>query len=206
MSPRYTDCTAGSRARTPVLDSLTLEFPTGHTVLFGPNGAGKSTPLSLGSPALAPKTVRVAWSSLDSARSRDRGECRRGIGRLPRRIEPVPGLTVREKAAYAVTPPRHRPGAGAPGGADPAGRADGRTRPRTARRLPPFVRWSKEAGDKLRRVGLTPAERVEFSLLVPDRETVLTVGAMPTEAQKTWFQRNLRSVQDCSYEPELSPS
>ncbi|MFC5152630.1 hypothetical protein [Streptomyces amakusaensis] len=55
-------------------------------------------------------------------------------------------------------------------------------------------------------MGLTPAERVEFSLLVPDRETVLTVGAMPTEAQKTWFQRNLRSVQDCSYEPELSPS
>ncbi|GGZ35704.1 ABC transporter ATP-binding protein [Streptomyces inusitatus] len=101
MSLRYTDCTFGYRARTPVLDSLTLELPTGHTVLLGPNGAGKSTLLSLGASALAPKTGRVGWGSLDSARSRDRGEYRRRVGWLPQRIEPVPGLTVREQAAYA---------------------------------------------------------------------------------------------------------
>ncbi|GGZ35699.1 hypothetical protein GCM10010387_32260 [Streptomyces inusitatus] len=127
-----------------------------------------------------------------------------------------------------------------------------------------FVRWSKEAGDKLRKAGLTPVERVEFSWRVPDRETVLIVTAtsllpsgppacalepgetypgseaasaldawlaqvvgvepaassgsdeaaqlaqkvraMPAEAQKAWFQRNLRSVLDCSQKPELSPS
>ncbi|MFF8959746.1 hypothetical protein [Streptomyces sp. NPDC014894] len=127
-----------------------------------------------------------------------------------------------------------------------------------------FVRWSKEAGDKLRKAGLTPVERVEFSRRVPDRETVLIVTAtsllpsgppacalepgatypgseatsaldawlaqvagvepaassgsdeavrlaqkvraMPTEAQKAWFQHNLRSVRDCSQKPELSPS
>ncbi|MFI2211255.1 ATP-binding cassette domain-containing protein [Streptomyces sp. NPDC020141] len=101
MLLRYTDCTFGYRARTSVLDSLTLEFPSGHTALLGPNGAGKSTLLSLGASARTPRTGRVTWGSLDSARSRDRGEYRRRIGWLPQRIEPVPGLTVREQAAYA---------------------------------------------------------------------------------------------------------
>ncbi|MEU0985078.1 ATP-binding cassette domain-containing protein [Streptomyces sp. NPDC005953] len=101
MSLRYTDCTFGYRARTPVLDSLTVEFPTSHTVLLGPNGAGKSTLLSLGASARTPTSGQVTWGSLDSARSRDRTEYRRRIGWLPQQIEPVPGLTVREQAAYA---------------------------------------------------------------------------------------------------------
>ncbi|WP_370420901.1 ATP-binding cassette domain-containing protein [Streptomyces sp. QH1-20] len=98
---RYTDCTFGYRAGVPVLDSLTFEFPLGNTVLLGPNGAGKSTLLSLGASVLSPSSGTVRLGSADSVRRKDRREFRRRVGWLPQRISPVPGLTVREQAAYA---------------------------------------------------------------------------------------------------------
>lgn len=101
MSLRYTDCTFGYRSRTPVLTSLTLEFPPGCTVLLGPIGAGKSTLLSLGASVLMPERGTVTWNRLGTARRRDRAAYRRCVGWLPQDISPVPGLSVREQAAYA---------------------------------------------------------------------------------------------------------
>jgi ABC-type multidrug transport system ATPase subunit len=98
---RYLDCSFGYRTGAPVLDSLTVEFPPGCTVLLGPNGAGKSTLLSLGASVLAPLAGRVALGTLDSADKKDRAAYRRRVGWLPQHIHPVPGLTVREQAAYA---------------------------------------------------------------------------------------------------------
>ncbi|MEE1929682.1 ATP-binding cassette domain-containing protein [Streptomyces sp. TRM 70351] len=98
---RYTDCTFGYRSGVRVLDRLFLELPEGCTVVLGPNGAGKSTLLSLGASLLAPKRGRVALGELDSSRRRTRGEYRRRVGWLPQQIRPVPGITVREQAAYA---------------------------------------------------------------------------------------------------------
>ncbi|MDT3397304.1 ATP-binding cassette domain-containing protein [Streptomyces sp. B1866] len=101
MPLRFTGCSFGYRARTPVLTSLTLDLPTGCTVLLGPNGAGKSTLLSLGASILVPGRGQVLLGRLDSAQRRDRADYRRRVGWLPQAIHPVPGLTVREQAAYA---------------------------------------------------------------------------------------------------------
>ncbi|MFJ4827528.1 ATP-binding cassette domain-containing protein [Streptomyces bacillaris] len=70
-------------------------------MLLGPNGAGKSTLMLLGASALAPDAGRVTWEGLDSCNRRDRKNYRRRVGWLPQSISPVPGLTVREQAAYA---------------------------------------------------------------------------------------------------------
>ncbi|MBW1597803.1 ATP-binding cassette domain-containing protein [Streptomyces sp. JJ38] len=101
MPLRYTDCTFRYRASSPVLDRVSLEFPEGGSVLLGPNGAGKSTLLALGASSLTPRTGAVTWKNLDSARRGDRREYRRGVGWLPQQVHPLPGLTVREQAAYA---------------------------------------------------------------------------------------------------------
>ncbi|WP_308217128.1 ATP-binding cassette domain-containing protein [Streptomyces noursei] len=84
----------------PVLDDLSFEFPTGRTVLLGPNGAGKSTLLSLGASVRMPTSGTVTLGRLDIVRRRDRTRYRRHVGWLPQNVSPVPGLTVREQAAY----------------------------------------------------------------------------------------------------------
>ncbi|MEW1718616.1 ATP-binding cassette domain-containing protein [Streptomyces sp. NPDC093109] len=78
-----------------------MDFPAGCTVLLGPNGAGKSTLLSLGASILQPAAGRVTFGRFDSSLRADRKCYRRSIGWLPQNIQPVPGLTVREQAAYA---------------------------------------------------------------------------------------------------------
>ncbi|MDJ1136933.1 ATP-binding cassette domain-containing protein [Streptomyces iconiensis] len=101
MSLHYRSCTFAYRRREPVLREFDLRLPPGCTVLLGPNGAGKSTVLSLGASARTPDAGRVSLGGLDSARRADRRSYRQRVGWLPQHIAPVPGLTVREQAAYA---------------------------------------------------------------------------------------------------------
>ncbi|WP_328318365.1 ATP-binding cassette domain-containing protein [Streptomyces sp. NBC_00388] len=101
MPLRFTDCSFAYRAGVPVLDQLTLEFPSGCTVLLGPNGSGKSTLLSLGASVRSPDSGRVQLGRLDSAEKRHRKVFRQRVGWLPQQIKSVPSLTVREQAAYA---------------------------------------------------------------------------------------------------------
>ncbi|GAA2948498.1 ABC transporter ATP-binding protein [Streptomyces flavovirens] len=70
-------------------------------MLLGPNGAGKSTLMLLGASVLAPNVGRVTWGGLDGCSRRERKSYRRRVGWLPQHVSPVPGLTVREQAAYA---------------------------------------------------------------------------------------------------------
>ncbi|RFU86054.1 ATP-binding cassette domain-containing protein [Streptomyces triticagri] len=101
MSLLYTDCSFAHRPRRPVLSSLTLEFAGRCTVLLGPNGAGKSTLMGVGASVLVPDAGRVEWRGLGASGRRERAEYRRRVGWLPQHIGAVPGLTVREQAAYA---------------------------------------------------------------------------------------------------------
>jgi ABC-2 type transport system ATP-binding protein len=82
-----------------VLRSLDFSFPAGATLLLGPNGAGKSTLLGLAASALRPRSGRVALGDLEAAGS-SLAAFRRRVSWMPQRIEPFPGLTVREQVAY----------------------------------------------------------------------------------------------------------
>ncbi|GFH37886.1 ABC transporter ATP-binding protein [Streptomyces pacificus] len=88
------------RTSRPVLDSLDLTFPPGHTVLLGPNGAGKSTLLSLGASASKPQAGRVRYGRLDSAARKHVRGYRHRVSWLPQRPGFLPGLTCREHVAY----------------------------------------------------------------------------------------------------------
>ncbi|MFF4950893.1 ATP-binding cassette domain-containing protein [Streptomyces chattanoogensis] len=97
----YSDCSFEYRAGIPVLNSFSLELPRGCTVLLGPNGAGKSTLLSLGASILEPDRGQVRLGRLVSTNRSHQREYRQKVGWLPQKISPVPGLKVREQAAYA---------------------------------------------------------------------------------------------------------
>ncbi|MCQ0024375.1 ATP-binding cassette domain-containing protein [Streptomyces somaliensis DSM 40738] len=94
-------CSFGYRRRDLVLEDLTLELPSGCVVLLGPNGAGKSTLLALLASALSPHAGNVTLGDLDTRRRGDLKHYRRQVGWLPQQVSPVPGLRVREQAAYA---------------------------------------------------------------------------------------------------------
>jgi len=70
-------------------------------VLLGPNGAGKSTMLGLLVSALIPSAGSVTLGDLDTRRRGDLKRYRQQVGWLPQQVTPVPGLRVREQAAYA---------------------------------------------------------------------------------------------------------
>ncbi|MEU6807733.1 ATP-binding cassette domain-containing protein [Streptomyces sp. NPDC046831] len=101
MTIHVSRCCFGYRRRDLVLEDLTLDLPSGAVVLLGPNGAGKSTLLGLLASALRPRTGSVRLGDLDTCRRRDLKEYRRQVGWLPQQVTPVPGLRVREQAAYA---------------------------------------------------------------------------------------------------------
>ncbi|MFI9569733.1 ATP-binding cassette domain-containing protein [Streptomyces rishiriensis] len=101
MTIHVSRCSFGYRRRDPVLDNLTLELPSGCVVLLGPNGAGKSTLLGLLASALRPRAGTVKLGNLNTRRRGDLKQYRRQVGWLPQQVTPVPGLRVREQAAYA---------------------------------------------------------------------------------------------------------
>ncbi|RMB82545.1 ATP-binding cassette domain-containing protein [Streptomyces shenzhenensis] len=101
MTIHLSRCSFGYRRRDLVLDDLTLDLPSGCVVLLGPNGAGKSTLLALLASALRPRAGSVTLGDLDTRRRRDLKRYRRQVGWLPQQVTPVPGLRVREQAAYA---------------------------------------------------------------------------------------------------------
>lgn len=70
-----------------------------RTVLLGPNGAGKSTLLGVLAQVLKPRSGQI-WAEGDGQRVSGRA-LRRSIAWMPQRVVAVPGLTVREQAAYA---------------------------------------------------------------------------------------------------------
>lgn len=102
MPIRFEHCTFGYSNRRDVITDLSLELPEGCTVLLGPNGAGKSTLLSLAASVRRPKAGRVSYRHLDPARGRKLADYRRRVGWMPQDITTVPGLKVREQAAYAA--------------------------------------------------------------------------------------------------------
>ncbi|MFD0398478.1 ATP-binding cassette domain-containing protein [Kitasatospora sp. NPDC127121] len=101
MPVQVTDCSFGYRKGSRVLDSFSLSLGRGCSVLLGPNGAGKSTLLGLIASALRPETGRITLDGLDTSSSKDLKAYRRRVGWLPQQVRPVPGLRVREQAAYA---------------------------------------------------------------------------------------------------------
>ncbi|MGW4651235.1 ATP-binding cassette domain-containing protein [Kitasatospora sp. NPDC004289] len=101
MPAEVRDCSFGYRRGAEVLSGLNLRFEAGCSVLLGPNGAGKSTLLGLVASALTPASGQVSLDGLDTSRAKDRKEYRRRVGWLPQQVRPVPGLQVREQAAYA---------------------------------------------------------------------------------------------------------
>ncbi|MFJ8602309.1 ATP-binding cassette domain-containing protein [Streptomyces shenzhenensis] len=101
MTIRLSRCSFGYRRRDLVLEDLMLDLPSGCVVLLGPNGAGKSTLLALLASALRPRAGSVTLGDLDTRRRRDLKQYRRQVGWLPQQVTPVPGLRVREQAAYA---------------------------------------------------------------------------------------------------------
>lgn len=101
MTIHISRCSFGYRRRDPVLEDLSLELPSGCVVLLGPNGAGKSTLLALLASALTPHAGSVTLGDLDTRRRGDLKHYRRQVGWLPQQVPPVPGLRVREQAAYA---------------------------------------------------------------------------------------------------------
>ncbi|MDT9682088.1 ATP-binding cassette domain-containing protein [Streptomyces sp. TRM76323] len=101
MTIHISRCSFGYRRRDLVLEDLTLELPSGCVVLLGPNGAGKSTLLALLASALTPHAGSVTLGDLDTRRRGDLKQYRRQVGWLPQQVSPVPGLRVREQAAYA---------------------------------------------------------------------------------------------------------
>ncbi|MFI5530190.1 ATP-binding cassette domain-containing protein [Kitasatospora sp. NPDC051853] len=107
MPVEIRDCSFRYRRGVEVLSGLNLRFGAGCTVLLGPNGAGKSTLLGLVSSVLRPTSGQVRLegpggsAGLDTGRAKDLKEYRRRVGWLPQQVRPVPGLRVREQAAYA---------------------------------------------------------------------------------------------------------
>ncbi|NJP99952.1 ATP-binding cassette domain-containing protein [Streptomyces zingiberis] len=101
MPIHVSHCCFGYRRRALVLADLTLALPSGCVVLLGPNGAGKSTLLGLLASALKPSAGRVTLGGLDTSKRRDLKRYRQQVGWLPQQVTPVPGLRVREQAAYA---------------------------------------------------------------------------------------------------------
>ncbi|WAL76243.1 ATP-binding cassette domain-containing protein [Kitasatospora sp. YST-16] len=101
MPVHVTDCSFGYRRGTRVLEDFSLRLDPGCSVLLGPNGAGKSTLLGLIASAFRPETGRITLDGLDTRSRKDRKAYRRKVGWLPQQVRPVPGLSVREQAAYA---------------------------------------------------------------------------------------------------------
>lgn len=101
MTIHASRCSFGYRRRELVLRDLTFVTPPGCSVLLGPNGAGKSTLLALLASVLKPATGSVTLGDLDTRRRRDLRDYRAQVGWLPQQVTPVPGLRVREQAAYA---------------------------------------------------------------------------------------------------------
>ncbi|MBZ6085660.1 ATP-binding cassette domain-containing protein [Streptomyces olivaceus] len=101
MTIHVSRCCFGYRRRGLVLQDLTLDLPPGCVVLLGPNGAGKSTLLGLLASSLTPSAGKVTLGGLDTRRRGDLKQYRQQVGWLPQQVTPVPGLRVREQAAYA---------------------------------------------------------------------------------------------------------
>ncbi|MFE1048830.1 ATP-binding cassette domain-containing protein [Streptomyces olivaceus] len=101
MTIHVSRCCFGYRRKGLVLQDLTLDLPPGCVVLLGPNGAGKSTLLGLLASALIPAKGCVTLGGLDTRRRGDLKRYRQKVGWLPQQVTPVPGLRVREQAAYA---------------------------------------------------------------------------------------------------------
>ncbi|MEU0476714.1 ATP-binding cassette domain-containing protein [Streptomyces olivaceus] len=101
MTIHVSRCCFGYRRKGLVLQDLTLDLPPGCVVLLGPNGAGKSTLLGLLASALIPAKGCVTLGGLDTRRRGDLKRYRQQVGWLPQQVTPVPGLRVREQAAYA---------------------------------------------------------------------------------------------------------
>ncbi|MEZ3181867.1 ATP-binding cassette domain-containing protein [Streptomyces pimonensis] len=101
MTIHVSRCSFGYRRRDIVLEDLTLDLPSGCVVLLGPNGAGKSTLLTLLASARRPRAGSVTLGGLDTRRRGDLKRYRQQVGWLPQQVTPVPGLRVREQAAYA---------------------------------------------------------------------------------------------------------
>lgn len=101
MTIHVSRCSFGYRRRDLVLEDLTLDLPSGCVVLLGPNGAGKSTLLALLASARRPGSGSVTLDDLDTRRRGHLKQYRRQVGWLPQQVTPVPGLRVREQAAYA---------------------------------------------------------------------------------------------------------
>ncbi|MFJ9948178.1 ATP-binding cassette domain-containing protein [Kitasatospora sp. NPDC091207] len=101
MPVQVTECSFSYRRDSHILKDFSLRLDKGCSVLLGPNGAGKSTLLGLIASALRPETGRITFDGLDTRTSKDLKAYRRKVGWLPQQIRPVPGLRVREQAAYA---------------------------------------------------------------------------------------------------------
>ncbi|ROR38008.1 ATP-binding cassette domain-containing protein [Kitasatospora cineracea] len=101
MPVHVTDCSFGYRRGVRILDGLSLSLDAGCSVLLGPNGAGKSTLLGLVASALRPEAGHIELDGLDTRNKKDLRAYRRKVGWLPQQVRPVPGLRVREQAAYA---------------------------------------------------------------------------------------------------------
>ncbi|KPC59524.1 ATP-binding cassette domain-containing protein [Streptomyces chattanoogensis] len=100
MSLTFERCSYAYGRSAPVLNRFSLEIPSGCTVLLGPNGAGKSTLMSVGASWLKPASGKVTWRSLSPSTRRDLVAYRKAVGWLPQNVTAMPGLTVREQAAY----------------------------------------------------------------------------------------------------------
>ncbi|MFE5592301.1 ATP-binding cassette domain-containing protein [Streptomyces sp. NPDC056549] len=84
-----------------VFSDLSAQFECPSTVLLGPNGAGKSTLMALAASHLKPAKGSVSWNGTKPSSRRERTRYRQAVAWIPQQITPVPGLTVREQAAYA---------------------------------------------------------------------------------------------------------
>ncbi|MFF2852048.1 ATP-binding cassette domain-containing protein [Streptomyces sp. NPDC058001] len=101
MPISITECSFRYRRGISVLNDFSLRLDSGCSVLLGPNGAGKSTLMGLIASALRPATGRITLGDLDTRKPRHLRSYRRKVGWLPQQVKPVPGLRVREQAAYA---------------------------------------------------------------------------------------------------------
>ncbi|MFD5369971.1 ATP-binding cassette domain-containing protein [Streptomyces sp. NPDC127103] len=86
---------------TDVFSDFSARFESRSTVLLGPNGAGKSTLMALAASHLAPTRGTVTYRGNAPSTRKDRAPYRRAVAWIPQQITPIPGLTVREQAAYA---------------------------------------------------------------------------------------------------------
>ncbi|MFT3886816.1 MAG: ATP-binding cassette domain-containing protein [Arachnia sp.] len=83
--------------RGEVLRGVTADFLPGRTVLLGPNGAGKSTLLRLACGLLQPRSGEVSLAGQPGPYV-----LRTGVGYLPQRVDPLPGLSVLDAVRYAA--------------------------------------------------------------------------------------------------------